>query len=40
MGSVLTAFLNGMAVEWAIVADAERRVAFDVFWLAMLSLAE
>jgi AcrR family transcriptional regulator len=40
VGSVLTAFLNGMAVEWAIVADAERRVAFDVFWLAMLSLAE
>jgi AcrR family transcriptional regulator len=40
MGAVLMAFINGMVVEWAIVADAERRVAFDVFWLAMLSLAE
>ena len=40
MASVLTAFMNGLAIEWAVVADAERRVAFDVFWLAMLSLAE
>lgn len=40
IAAVLTAFINGMAVDWAVVADAERRVAFDVFWLAMLSLAE
>jgi AcrR family transcriptional regulator len=40
MGSVFLAFFNGLAVEWPFVADAERRVAFDVFWLAMLSLAE
>ena len=40
MASVLMAFMNGLAVDWPIVADAERRVAFDVFWLAMLSLAE
>lgn len=40
LASVFTAFINGLAVDWPFVADAERRVAFDVFWLAMLSLAE
>jgi hypothetical protein len=40
LASVMTAFVNGLAVDWPFVADAERRVAFDVFWLAMLSLAE
>lgn len=40
LASVFTAFVNGLAVDWPFVADAERRVAFDVFWLAMLSLAE
>jgi AcrR family transcriptional regulator len=40
LAAVLTAFMNGLAVEWPVVADAERRVAFDVFWLAILSLAE
>jgi len=40
LADVVLAFNTGLAVDWAFVADAERRVAFDVFWLAMLSLAE
>lgn len=48
LGNVVVAFLDGLAIDTAL-ADAESdasadrgppRVAFDVFWLAMLSLAE
>lgn len=40
LGEVVMAFNTGMAVDWSFSSDAERRVAFDVFWLAILSLAE
>ena len=40
LADVVLAFNTGLAVDWAFGADTERRVAFDVFWLAMLSLAE
>jgi AcrR family transcriptional regulator len=40
LGDVVFAFNTGLAVDWSAAADAERRVAFDVFWLAILSLAE
>lgn len=40
LAEVVLAFNTGLAVDWTLAADAERRVAFDVFWLAMLSLAE
>ena len=40
LADVVLAFNTGLAVNWSVVADAERRVAFDVFWLALLSLAE
>lgn len=40
LADVVLAFNTGLAVDWSFAADAERRVAFDVFWLALLSLAE
>ena len=42
LADVTVAFLDGLAIEMAVAsADASTaRVAFDVFWLAMLSLAE
>ena len=40
LADVVLAFNTGLAVDWSFAADAERRVAFDVFWLAVLSLAE
>jgi hypothetical protein len=48
LANVTVAFLDGLAIEMAVTAanasppmDASTaRVAFDVFWLAMLSLAE
>ena len=48
LGNVVVAFVDGLAIDWGLAADdaatdrggAAARVAFDVFWLAMLSLAE
>ena len=44
IANVFVAFVDGLAVDAGLSADAGNasasRVAFDVFWLAMLSLAE
>ena len=40
IAGVLVAFLDGLALDAALAPERNRRVAFDVFWLAMLSLAE
>jgi len=44
LASVFVAFIDGLAIDWSIESreegSAKARVAFDVFWLAMLSLAE
>lgn len=40
LAEVIVAFIDGLAVDAGVRVDADHRVAFDVFWLAMLSLAE
>lgn len=40
LAAVITAFVDGLAVDAAIDGAANPRVAFDVFWLALLGLAE
>ena len=44
LATVLVAFVDGLAIGSALAGDDQAapspRVAFDVFWLAMLSLAE
>ena len=40
IAEVLVAFVDGLAVAAARNPERNHRVAFDVFWLAMLSLAE
>ena len=40
MSGVVVAMLDGLALEAALNPDRESRVSFDVFWLALLSLAE
>lgn len=40
LAEVLVAFVDGLALDRTIRPDADGRVPFDVFWLAMLSLAE
>lgn len=45
LAAVHVAFVDGLAIRNGLARDAERsltspRLAFDVFWLAMLSLAE
>ncbi|MFL5575889.1 MAG: TetR/AcrR family transcriptional regulator [Gemmatimonadaceae bacterium] len=40
IADTLVAFVDGLAVHTALVPDGNPRVAFDVFWLAMLGLAE
>ena len=40
MSGVVVAMLDGLALENALNPDRESRVSFDVFWLALLSLAE
>jgi hypothetical protein len=44
IANVFVAFVDGLAVDAGLSVDAGNaatsRVAFDVFWLAMLSLAE
>jgi AcrR family transcriptional regulator len=40
LASVIVAFVDGLAVHAAVEASENPRVAFDVFWLALLGLAE
>jgi AcrR family transcriptional regulator len=40
IAEVLVAFVDGLALAAARTPERNHRVAFDVFWLAMLSLAE
>ena len=40
MAAVAVAFLDGLAIETSLQPDREARISFDVFWLALLSLAE
>lgn len=40
MAGVAVAFLDGLALETSLLPDREARISFDVFWLALLSLAE
>jgi hypothetical protein len=37
---VVVAFVDGLALEHALVPERPRRIAFDVLWLALLGLAE
>jgi AcrR family transcriptional regulator len=40
LADVIVAFLDGLVVYAALENGANHRVAFDVFWLSLLSLAE
>lgn len=40
LADVVVAFIDGVALDSALHEDRDPRVAFDVFWLAMLNLAE
>jgi hypothetical protein len=40
MAGVVVAFLDGLAMETVLQPERAARVSFDIFWLAMLSLAE
>ena len=40
LAEVMVAFVDGLALDVALAPDKEPRVAFDVFWLSLLSLAE
>lgn len=40
MAGVVVAFVDGLALSASLDPEANPRVAFDVFWLSMLSLAE
>ena len=40
LADVVVAFVDGLAVDPALAEARPRRVAFDVFWLALLGLAE
>lgn len=40
LADVVVAFVDGLAVDASARPAADQRVRFDVFWLAMLSLAE
>lgn len=40
LADVVVAFVDGLALDSASGASRDPRVAFDVFWLAMLNLAE
>ena len=40
LAAVITAFVDGLAVSAAVDDNENPRVAFDVFWLALLGLAE
>lgn len=40
LADVAVTFIDGLAVDAAVHPDKEQRVAFDVFWLSILSLVE
>src|SRR5688572_24514496 len=40
LADVIVAFIDGLAIHASLVPDANHRVAFDVLWLSLLSLAE
>lgn len=40
LADVFVSFVDGLAFRATVTPEADRRVAFDVFWLALLSLAE
>lgn len=40
LAEVMIAFIDGLALDRSLRPDVDSRVAFDVFWLSMLSLAE
>jgi AcrR family transcriptional regulator len=40
LADVIAAFIDGLVVHAALAPEANHRVAFDVFWLSLLSLAE
>jgi AcrR family transcriptional regulator len=40
LAEVFVAFVDGLALQGAVVPDLDPRVAFDTFWLTVLSLAE
>lgn len=40
LAEVVVAFIDGLAVHVSISPESNHRVAFDVFWLSLLSLAE
>lgn len=40
LADVVVAFVDGLALDPALASARPRRVAFDVFWLALLGLAE
>jgi hypothetical protein len=40
MARVVVAFVDGLALAAPLDRESDPRVAFDVFWLSMLSLAE
>jgi TetR/AcrR family transcriptional regulator, fatty acid metabolism regulator protein len=40
LAEVVVAFIDGLALDAAVASGGNPRVAFDVFWLSLLSLAE
>jgi AcrR family transcriptional regulator len=40
LADVVVAFVDGLAIHAWLAPEANHRVAFDVFWLSLLSLAE
>ena len=40
LADVIVAFIDGLAIHASIAPQANHRVAFDVLWLSLLSLAE
>lgn len=40
LADVIVAFVDGLAIHAAVAPEHNHRVAFDVFWLSLLSLAE
>ena len=40
MADVIVAFIDGLAIHASLAPEANHRVAFDVLWLSLLSLAE
>jgi AcrR family transcriptional regulator len=40
LADVIVAFIDGLAIHASLAPEANHRVAFDVLWLSLLSLAE